>query len=79
MRDNFRWKIGEDPKLQGSPNFLIFVVWLTPHKRGSLEQITDKITRTPKETMSLLGTDFIFDNNLTLIFSPKNDSAFFER
>ena len=37
------------------------------------------LSETPKETMSLLGTDFIFDNNLTLIFSPKKDSAFFER
>ena len=37
------------------------------------------LSDTPTETMSLLGTDFIDDNDLTLYFSPKKDKAFFER
>jgi len=37
------------------------------------------LSDTPKETMSLLGTDFIDDNGLTLYFSPKKDKAYFER
>ncbi|MCK5562505.1 MAG: retroviral-like aspartic protease family protein [Thermoplasmata archaeon] len=34
---------------------------------------------TPKETMSLLGTDFMDDNDFSLFFSPKKDKAYFER
>jgi len=37
------------------------------------------LSDTPKETMSLLGTDFIDDNGFTLYFSPKKDKAYFER
>jgi hypothetical protein len=37
------------------------------------------LSDTPTETMSLLGTDFMDDNDLSLYFSPIKDKAYFER